>query len=85
MEITMNLGDLLEAASSGHVSFTEADAAFPLVIAMLDREADGMFQDVLRNIATSSDGQIGRCIAVDIRGGLSGLGRQRLAFLQSGN
>lgn len=74
----MTLQDLLLAAQSGPFSCEEGDAEFFDVLHILANEGAGMFNDVVRTVSTHRDGEIGRCTAVAINGGLNALGQLAL-------
>jgi hypothetical protein len=74
----MELIDLLRAAHSGDFSCKEGDKNFNDVIRIMDSEGSGLFNSQIRTITTERDGEIGRCTAVELKGGLNTFGLMEL-------
>lgn len=77
----MELIDLLKAAQAGDYSCKEGDKNFNDVIQIMDSEGSGLFHSQIRTITTERNGEIGRCTAVELKGGLNTFGLMELKKL----
>ncbi|MBN6102107.1 hypothetical protein JR064_08010 [Xanthomonas sp. CFBP 8703] len=77
----MELIDLLKAAQSGVCAYKEGDKDFNDVIRILDNEGNGLFKNPIRTITTERNGELGRCTAIELKGGLNTFGLMALEKL----
>jgi hypothetical protein len=70
----MKLMELLKEARGEDFSCKEGDRDFNDVLRLLDTKGDGLFKEVIRTVTTPQDGEMGRCTAIHIKGGLSSFG-----------